>query len=184
MIEALRIGLAGRASQDQIASALAAQGFAGDERRLAAAAAELSAFIIATPDRIRALTQLIGDPQYGRAVAFGLAQVLVYLVDEHDLYGDAAEGAAGMLDDAYLVHRYLEDICRTYPAARERVESFGSRETGALVARLLPEGIAAALDRTSERLILVGASLFQAANAGNSIRPDAPPPKLRLNALA
>ncbi len=105
MIEALRMGLAERASQDQIAAALVAQGFGGDERRLAAAAAELSAFIIATPDRIRALTQLIGDPQYGRAVSFGLAQILVYVVDEHDLYGDAAKGAAGMLDDAYLVHR-------------------------------------------------------------------------------
>ncbi len=125
----MRKGLAERGSQDQIAGALFAQGFAGDGRRLAAAA-ELSAFIIATPDRIRALTQLIGDPQYGRAVAFGLAQVLVYVIDEHDLYGDAAEGAAGILDDAYLVHRYLEDICRTYPAARQRVESLGSREAG------------------------------------------------------
>ncbi len=184
MIEALRMGLAERASQDQIAAALFAQGFGGDERRLAAAAAELSAFIIATPDRIRALTQLIGDPQYGRAVSFGLAQILVYVVDEHDLYGDAAEGAAGMLDDAYLVHRYLEDVCRTYPAVRERVGALGSRETGALVARLLPEGIAAALDRTSERLLLVGASLFQAGSVGSSIPLEPPPPKLRLSALA
>ena len=125
----------------------------------------------------------VADPHHGRAVAFGLAQVLEYVFDEHDLVSDASHGVLGLLDDAYLVHRFLEDVGRAYPEARALAVSADDGATRDLVARLLPAGVAAALDRTSERLLQVGATLFTAATIyQGTIRCEATP-ALRLGHL-
>jgi hypothetical protein len=163
MIDALCVGLAGVASPEHVADDLRAAGAMDDSAPLCALASRLSSFLTTTPDRIRILTRLAADPHHGRAVAFGLAQVLEYVFDEHDLVSDASHGVLGLLDDAYLVHRFLEDVGRAYPEARALAASADDGATRDLVARLLPAGVAAALDRTSERLLQVGATLFTAA---------------------
>jgi hypothetical protein len=183
MIEALRTGLAQQASPERVADDLRALGLNADEPQLTTAAARLSAFISATPDRIRALIRITTHPQHGRAVAFGLAQVLVYALDENDLVSETSSAAVGLLDDAYLVHRFLADVCQAYPATRELAGSIDDFETRDLVGRMLPPGVATALDRTSERLVLVGASLFTVPATNASPPTDAPDHAFRLGEL-
>lgn len=184
MIEALKVGLAEKASPARVADDLRALGVAGDESRLIATAYRLSTFINTTPDRIRALIGIAAYPQHGRAIAFGLAQVLQYALDEDDLVSEASCGAVGFLDDAYLVHRFLNDVCQAYPAVRHLAGGLDDCDTLALVGRVLPAGVAAALDRTSERLVLVGASLFTVASAaGTSPLTETTIPAFRLESL-
>ena len=184
MIEALRVGLADRASSGRLARTLREHGFSGDDDRLRAVAEEISGFVVATPDRISALMHLTRDGHHGRAVAFGLAQILVYVVDEHDLVSDAPEGGAGLLDDAYLVFRFLEDVCRAYPAGRKHAETLLGQDTAALIARLLADGVGPALDRMSERLLLVGASLFQTGGGTVPSSDEVPAASLRMDCLS
>ena len=183
MIEALRTGLAEHASPERVAEHLRALGLEADDSQLAPAAAQLSAFINSTPDRIRALIRIATHPQHGRAVAFGLAQVLVYALDENDLVSETPFAALGLLDDAYLVHRFLADVCQAYPAVRDLAGNIDAFETRDLVGRMLPDGVATALDRTSERLVLVGASLFTVVSTGPIPLADAPSPVFRLEGL-
>jgi len=184
MLEALKVGLAEKASPERVVEDLRALGIAGDDSRLMVTARRLSAFVISTPDRIRALIGMTTHPQHGRAIAFGLAQVLQYALDENDLVSEASCGAVGFLDDAYLVHRFLLDVCQAYPAVRELASSANDEDTQALVGRILPAGVAAALDRTSERLVLVGASLFAVASAAGPLPPsEATVPAFRLEGL-
>src|SRR5262245_1253666 len=85
--------------------------------------------------------------------------------------------------DAYLVHRYLTDVCHAYPAVRELAGNIDGFETRELVGRMLPAGVATALDRTSERLVLVGASLFTVATSAPQPSGDVPCPAFRLDVL-
>jgi hypothetical protein len=183
MIEALRLGLADQASPERVAEDLRALGVEADDSQLSAAAAQLSAFINSTPDRIRALIRISTHPQHGRAVAFGLAQVLVYALDENDFVSETSSAAVGLLDDAYLVHRFLTDVCQAYPALRELAGNIDDFEMRSLVGRMLPAGVATALDRTSERLLLVGASLFTVAATSTPPPADAPSHAFRLGEL-
>jgi len=67
---------------------------------------------------------------------------------------------------------------------RELARSANDEDTQALVGRILPAGVAAALDRTSERLVLVGASLFAVASAAGPLPPsEATVPAFRLEGL-
>src|SRR5439155_8355359 len=75
-----------------------------DIRRLAEL---LEDYLKGVPDAVDALTAMAKEPPYARSVAFAAGQVLVYLVDEEDLFRDAELGALGLLDDAYLIHACL-----------------------------------------------------------------------------
>jgi hypothetical protein len=122
---------------------------------------------------------------YGRSVAFVAGQVLVYLVDEDDLFGEAEFGALGLVDDAYLIHGCVEALRFAFPDLHvpEGYERPNGRSLAA-VRSLLPAGVADALDRTCENLVRVAAALYSGGGQGSSA-PEPPRPTLRVgDALA
>ena len=102
------------------------------------------------------------DPQYGRGIAFASGQVVQYCFDEEDLFPEAHYGVLGLLDDAYLVHRFVGMLHQMYPHVNVSGISyqFPDEMTLQLVRTLLPTGVCDALDRTCYNLIQVGGALF------------------------
>jgi hypothetical protein len=167
MIEALRSGIHGLVSQSTIVGALRVHGAEPNDASLNTLADRLLPFIHSVPEALNLLIRLGKEAGYGRGVAFGTSQVLLYVMDEQDLMPESAHDPIGVLDDAYLVHRYLTRVCESYPAARARLNYRLVTEAADLdfVGRLLPDGVAAALDRTCENLLTVGAALFSTAES-------------------
>jgi hypothetical protein len=69
----------------------------------------------------------------------------------------------GLLDDAYLVHGFVDSLGRMYPsaAAAASVEyAAPDARTSEVVAAVLPEGVADSLRRTCESTIQVAQALF------------------------
>jgi hypothetical protein len=118
----------------------------------------------------------------GRAVAFATGQVLDYLFDEEDLLPERDFGILGLLDDAYLAHIYAGMLSRMYP----HVDTSGTgyqppdERTLNVVRSLLPAGIANALERTADNLLLVAHSLF-GSSVGTKDYPQQATPALRVN---
>src|SRR5436190_23145664 len=75
----------------------------------------LEQYLNGVPSALDALMAMAKDPACGRSVAFATGQVLVYLVDEDDLFRDAELGALGLLDDAYLIHGCLRALRSALP---------------------------------------------------------------------
>ncbi len=145
----------------------------------------LEHYLNGVPSAIDALTAMAKEPRFGRSVAFAAGQVLVYLVDEDDLFRDAELGALGLLDDAYLIHGCIAALRSALPelSAPEGYTPPDQRSL-ATVRALLPAGVAEALDRTSENLVRVAAALYSGGGQGSSAPPP-PRPTLRVgNALA
>ena len=165
MIDALRTGLIDRVTQSRVLEALRVHGAEAGELTLIPVADRLARFINFVPEALSTLTRLGKEGGYGRAIAFGTSQVLLYVMDEQDLLPDSAHDPIGILDDAYLVHKYLTGVYHSYPAARARVNESLLAEVSTIefVAHLLPDGVAAALDRTCESLLTVGSALFSTA---------------------
>jgi hypothetical protein len=155
---------------------------ADDVRELAAL---LESYLKGVPSALDALIAMAKERPYGRSVAFVAGQVLVYLVDEDDLFGDAEFGALGLLDDAYLIHGCLEALRFALPDIS--VPAGYAAPNGrslAAVRSLLPAGVAEALDRTCENLVRVAAALYSGGGQGSSA-PEPPRPTLRVgDALA
>ena len=140
----------------------------------------LEGYLKGVPDGLDALTAMAKEPPYGRSVAFAAGQVLVYLVDEDDLFRDAELGALGLLDDAYLIHGCLAALSASFP---ELSVPGGYRPPNgaalAAVRSLLPAGVPDALDRTCENLVRVAAALYSGGGRGSS-DSERPPSNLRV----
>jgi hypothetical protein len=120
------------------------------------------------------------EQRFGRSVAFAAGQVLVYLVDEDDLFRDEELGALGLLDDAYLIHACLAALRYTFPELSVPEGYVPPDEQSlAAVRALLPAGVAEALDRTSESLVRVAAALYSGGGQDSS-GPPSPRPTLRV----
>ena len=101
------------------------------------------------------------DPHFGRAVAFATGTILTYIFDEEDLLPEASYGVVGLLDDAYLVHGFVDSLRRMYPSAAASSEyAAPDARTSEIVAAVLPEGVAESLRRTCESTIQVAQALF------------------------
>jgi hypothetical protein len=156
-----------------------APGSRGDE--LGQLAELLEHYLGALPGALDALTAMAKEPPHGRSVAFAAGQVLLYLVDEEDLFSEDELGALGLLDDAYLVHGCLAALGATFPGL-EVPASYTppGRAATAAVRALLPAGIPEALDRTCENLVRVAATLYAAGTPGPAAG-DAPTWTLRVD---
>jgi hypothetical protein len=120
------------------------------------------------------------EQPFGRSVSFAAGQVLVYLVDEDDLFRDADMGALGLLDDAYLVHACVATLRTAFPElSPPAAYSPPDERTQAAVRSLLPAGVAEALDRACDNLVRVAAALYSSDGRGSSA-PAPTRPTLRV----
>jgi len=161
VIDLLRAGFDERVSADEIAQALRRHATDVSSEDVGELAAVLEGYLRAVPDALEAALAMSKDPHFGRAVAFATGTILTYIFDEEDLLPEASYGVVGLLDDAYLVHGFVDSLRRMYPlaAASSQYEAPDARTTE-IVAAVLPEGVAESLRRTCESTILVAQALF------------------------
>jgi len=161
MIGLLRLGFDEGISADELAAAL--RRHAGDvaSEDIDQLAGVLEVYLRTVPDALGAALAISKDPHCGRAVAFATGTILTYVFDEEDLLPEAAYGTVGMLDDAYLVHRFVDSLRRMYPFAAPPIAyEAPDPRTSEVVAAVLPEGVADSLLRTCESTIQVAQALF------------------------
>jgi uncharacterized membrane protein YkvA (DUF1232 family) len=161
MIDLLRLGFDEGISADEIASGL--RRHAGDvaSEDVDELAPVLEGYLRAVPDALAAALGMSKDPHFGRAVAFATGTILTYIFDEEDLLPEASYGVVGLLDDAYLVHGFVDSLGRMYPSAAASVEyAAPDARASEIVAAVLPEGVADSLRRTCESTIQVAQALF------------------------
>ena len=161
MIDLLRIGFDEGISADEIASGL--RRHAGDvaSEDVDELAPVLEGYLRAVPDALATALGMSRDPHFGRAVAFATGTILTYIFDEEDLLPEASYGVVGLLDDAYLVHGFVDSLRRMYPLAAPSTEyTAPDARTSEVVAAVLPEGVADSLRRTCESTIQVAQALF------------------------
>jgi hypothetical protein len=141
----------------------------------------LEDYLNGVPSAIGALTTLANEPPYGRSVAFTAGQVLVYLVDDNDLFRDTELGALGLLDDAYLIHTSLSALRTAFPELSVP-EGYAPPDGSATAAvrSLLPAGVPEALDRTCDNLVRVAAAMYSGRSAGSSVQ-EPPTASLRIS---
>ncbi len=170
--------LAKQARADDLQAALASQAPDLRPEDLRELAELLEKYVHGLPVAIDALTAMTKEPQVGRSVSFAAGQVLLYLIDEDDLFAERELGAIGLLDDTYLVHACIAAVRSAFPqiAAPPGYEP-PDAHTVAAVRSLLPAGVTDALDRTCENLVRVAAALFSGNGQG------APPPSEELPGL-
>jgi uncharacterized membrane protein YkvA (DUF1232 family) len=145
----------------------------------------LERYLTGVPSAIEALTAMAKEQPFGRSVAFVAGQVLLYLVDEDDLFRDADLGALGLLDDVYLIHACVAALRSAFPQLNVP-DGYAPPDDRSLAAAraLLPAGVADALDRTCENLVQVAAALYSGGGQGSSA-PQPPRATLRVgDALA
>ena len=161
MIDLLRIGFDEGISAEEIADGL--RRHAGDvaSEDVDELAAVLEGYLRTVPDALATALGMSKDPHFGRAVAFATGTILTYIFDEEDLLPEASYGVVGLLDDAYLVHGFVDSLRRMYPLAAAPVEyAAPDARTSEVVAAVLPEGVADSLRRTCESTIQVAQALF------------------------
>jgi hypothetical protein len=171
MIGLLRLGFDQGIAADEIAVALRRHAGDGASEDVDQLAGVLERYLRTVPDALGAALGMSKDPHCGRAVAFATGTILTYVFDEDDLLPEAVYGTAGMLDDAYLVHGFVDSLRRMYPYAAPPIayEAPDAR-TAEVVAAVLPEGVAESLLRTCESTIQVAQALFpsrQGAGTGD-----------------
>jgi hypothetical protein len=66
----------------------------------------LEPFLVSICDALEVAAKYSKDPHSGRAVTFAVGQIIQYCFDEEDLFPESHYGILGLLDDAYLVHRF------------------------------------------------------------------------------
>jgi uncharacterized membrane protein YkvA (DUF1232 family) len=124
-------------------------------------AISLERFLRAVPDALATALAMSKDPRCGPSVAFATGPILNYVLDEEDLLPEASFGALGLLDDAYLVHVFVAMLRQTYPYVETSAAyAMPEQHTLEIVASLLPEGVAHALQRTCESTIHVAQAMF------------------------
>jgi hypothetical protein len=165
--------LAEDASAEKLEAAIASEAPDIPRADITELAELLERYLNGVPSALDALTTMAKEPQVGRSVAFAAGQVLVYLVDEDDLFRDADLGALGLLDDAYLIHACIAALRLAFPELSVPSTYTPPDERSlAAVRGLLPAGVAEALDRTTENLVRVAAALYSGGRQG----PSGPPP--------
>ena len=161
MIDLLRIGFDERISADEIADGLRRHAGDAASKDVDELAAVLEGYLRAVPDALEAALAMSKDAHFGRAVAFATGTILTYIFDEEDLLPEASYGVIGLLDDAYLVHGFVDSLSRMYPLAPAS-NGYAAPEarTSEIVAALLPEGVSESLRRTCESTVQVAQALF------------------------
>ena len=180
MIGLLRLGFDEGISADELAAAL--RRHAGDvaSEDVDQLAGVFERYLRAVPDALGAALGMSKDPHCGRAVAFATGTILTYVFDEEDLLPEATYGTVGMLDDAYLVHGFVDSLKRMYPfAAPPTAYEAPDAHTSEVVAAVLPEGVAESLLRTCESTIQVAQALFP-SRQGASTADGGYEPELRM----
>ena len=180
MIGLLRLGFDEGISADELAAAL--RRHAGDvaSEDVDQLAGVFERYLRAVPDALGAALGMSKDPHCGRAVAFATGTILTYVFDEEDLLPEATYGTVGMLDDAYLVHGFVDSLKRMYPfAAPPTAYEAPDAHTSEVVAAVLPEGVAESLLRTCESTIQVAQALFS-SRQGASTADGGYEPELRV----
>ena len=175
MIGLLRLGVDEGITADEIADAL--RKHAGDvaHEDVDQLAGVLEQYLRTVPDAIAAALGMSRDPHCGRAVAFAIGTILTYIFDEEDLLPEASFGTVGMLDDAYLVHGFVDSLRRMYPFAAPPIEyEAPDARTSEVVAAVLPEGVAESLLRTCDSTIQVAQALFPSGQGGTAEAPSEP----------
>jgi uncharacterized membrane protein YkvA (DUF1232 family) len=176
MIGLLRLGFDRGIAADEIGAAL--RRYAGDvaSEDVDQLAGVLERYLRTVPEALATALGMSKEPHCGRAVAFATGTILAYVFDEEDLLPEASYGTVGMLDDAYLVHGFVDSLRRMYPYAAPPVayEAPDAR-TSEVVAAVLPEGVAESLLRTCESTIQVAQALFPSGQgAGTADVPFEP----------
>lgn len=161
MLDLLKIGFDQGISAGEIAEGLRRHSGDANGEDVDQLAAVLESYLRTMPDAIATALSMSKDPHFGRAIAFATGTILTYIFDEEDLLPEASYGVVGMLDDAYLVHGFVGSLTRMYPSAATSGEyTAPDAETSAIVAAVLPEGVADSLRRTCESTIQVAQALF------------------------
>ncbi len=172
--------LAEEASATRLEASLTSAALDTPDANVGELAEVLERYLNGVPSALDALTTMAKEPRVGRSVAFAAGQVLVYLVDEDDLFRDAELGALGLLDDAYLIHSCIEALRSAFPDLTVPAGYAPPDERSlAAVRALLPAGVAEALDRTAESLVRVAAALYSGGGQGPSAE-GLPRPALRV----
>ena len=106
--------------------------------------------------------KLSKHPQFGRAVSFATGQIVQYCFDEEDLFPERDYGILGLLDDAYLIHRFVSMLQEMYShvGMDDAKYRLPEKPIFELVQTVLPAGVCDALDRTCYNLIQVANTLF------------------------
>jgi hypothetical protein len=177
--------LAEEASATRLEASLTSAALETPDASVRELAEVLERYLNGVPSALDALTTMAKEPRVGRSVAFAAGQVLVYLVDEDDLFRDAELGAVGLLDDAYLIHSCIGALRSAFPDLTVPAGYAPPDERSlAAVRALLPAGVAEALDRTAESLVQVAGALYSGGGQGSSAE-GLPQPALRVeDALA
>jgi uncharacterized membrane protein YkvA (DUF1232 family) len=161
VIDLLRIGFDEGISADEIADGLRRHAGEVANEDVDRVAEVLEQYLRTVPDALATALGMSKDPHFGRAVAFATGTILTYIFDEEDLLPEASYGVVGMLDDAYLVHGFVDTLRRMYPLAAPPIEyAAPDAHTSEVVAAVLPEGVAESLRRTCESTIQVAQALF------------------------
>ena len=161
MIGLLRLGFDEAITADGISDALRQHAGNVPSEDVEQLAVTLEPYLRTVPDALATALAMSKDPHCGRAVAFATGSILNYVFDEEDLLPEASFGTVGMLDDAYLIHAFVDRLRRTYPFVEPTVAYDAPDDNASeVVAALLPEGVAQSLLRTSESTIQVAQALF------------------------
>jgi hypothetical protein len=181
----LSSALADEASTTKLEECLAREAPDGSRAGIHELAELLQDYLNGVPSALDALIAMTKERSLGRSVAFAAGQVLLYLVDEEDLFSERELGALGLLDDAYLIHACLTALRSTFPDL-SMPPGYAPPDGRALavVRTLLPAGVPEALDRSCENLVRVAATLYSGGGQGEP-GPESPRPTLRVgDALA
>lgn len=166
MIALLKIGFDEGITTEELAAALHRHADETTSEELDQLARVLQEYLRTVPDAIAAALAMSKDPRCGRAVAFGTGTILTYIFDEEDLLPEASFGTLGLLDDAYLVHSFVDSLRRMYPfAATSPAYAAPDPRTADVVAAILPQGVAESLRRTCDSTIQVAQALFPSRQA-------------------
>jgi uncharacterized membrane protein YkvA (DUF1232 family) len=168
-------GLAREATAETLAAALEGQSPDLSADEIAELAVVVERFVRGLPGVIDALGTMARAPRTGRSAAFAVGQVLAFLMDGEDLLPESEFGPLGLLDDAYLAHALVGTL-RTMAAGTTIPEDYEAPAPAdlAVIRELLPAGVADALARTAESLVLIATSLFGAAGDRTSLPAGAP----------
>jgi hypothetical protein len=130
----------------------------------------LEPFLQSMVSALDVATSMSKHPECGRAIAFATGQIVQYWFDEKDLFPEIDYGILGLLDDAYLIHRFVSMLQETYPYVEVSEIGYNppERSTFELIRALLPAGVCDALDRTCHNLIQVSGTLFVSGTRNSS----------------
>jgi hypothetical protein len=184
MIALLKAGLEEGITTDVIAEELHRHADETVNQDLDELARVFEEYLRTMPEAIATALSMSKDPHCGRAVAFGTGTILTYIFDEDDLLPEASFGTLGLLDDAYLVHSFVDSLRRMYPfASAPLTYAAPGAKTSEAVATILPEGVAESLRRTCESTIQVAQALFPSGQ-GAEASEAAFEPQLRVTEAA